>query len=464
MNEIILSINDFIWGYILIVLLIAAGIFFTLRSKFVQFRNIPLMFKLLGEGVANTHSKKRSVSSFQAFCISTASRVGVGNLAGVASAIAIGGAGAIFWMWLIALIGSASGFIEATLAQIFKLKSKDSFIGGPAYYMEQGLGKRWFGVLFAVLITITFGLTFNSVQANTITLAFEEAFGFDRVVMGVIITILSLAVIFGGVHRIAIISSILVPVMAILYILLAVVIIGMNIGKLPDIISLIVGQAMGFEQFAGGALGATIMQGIKRGLFSNEAGMGSAPNAAATADVKHPVEQGLIQTLGVFTDTIIICSCTAFIILLADVPLDGSVQGIELTQKAITSHISSTGGVFIAIAILLFAFSSIISNYYYGETNIRFIKDKPLYITLYRFMVGAMVMFGATSSLSIVWNLADLFMALMTITNIIAIVLLSKYAFSALADYQQQRRSGIKSPIFRASSIKDLSDKLSLWK
>ncbi len=464
MNEFILSVSNFIWGYIVIALLLIAGTYFTIRSGFVQFRNVPLMFKLLGEGVSNTNRRSRSVSSFQAFCISTASRVGVGNLAGVATAIAIGGAGSIFWMWVIALIGSASGFIESVLAQIFKRRSKDSFIGGPAYYMQHGLGKRWFGVLFAILITITFGLAFNSVQANTVAIAFDVAFGFDKTVVGIIITVLSLLVIFGGVHRIAVISSIIVPVMAILYILLAVVIITMNIEKLPSILSMIVGEAMGIREFIGGSLGAIIMQGIKRGLFSNEAGMGSAPNAAATADVKHPVDQGFIQTLGVFTDTLIICSSTAFIILMADIPLDGSVKGIELTQLAITSHISSAGGIFIAIALFLFAFSSIISNYFYGETNIRFINNKPIFVTIYRVIVGAMVMWGSIASLDIVWNFADLFMALMTITNLIAIALLSKYALAALRDYQQQRKMGVKNPTFDASTIEGLNKKSEMWR
>lgn len=449
MNELIVSINDFTWTYVLVVALLAVGLYFTFKIGFAQFRNIPLMVRLLGDGVAETSSKKHSVSSFQAFCISTASRVGVGNLAGIATAIAIGGAGSIFWMWVIALIGSASGFVESTLAQIFKRKSKDSFIGGPAYYMQYGLKKRWFGVIFAVLITVTFGFIFNSVQANTISIAFNEAFGVSRMVVGIAVTIFSLIVIFGGIHRIAIVSSILVPIMAIVYILLAIFIVATNFEKLPQVFEMIFSQAFGLQEFTGGAVGAALMQGIKRGLFSNEAGMGSAPNAAATADVTHPVKQGFIQTLGVFTDTIIICSCTAFIILISDVPLDGSVKGIQLTQMAISSHISSTGGVFVAIAIMLFAFSSIVSNYYYGESNLRFIYNNEKVVIAYRIVVCGMVLFGSIVSLEVVWNMADLFMAAMTLTNLVAIVLLGKYAFRALADYQSQRRQGVRNPVYK---------------
>lgn len=463
MNELILNISDFLWTYILIAMLVAAGVYFSIKLGFMQFRNFALMFRLLKDGTKRS-SKKRSVSSFQAFCISTATRVGVGNMAGVASAIAVGGAGAIFWMWIIALIGSASGFVEATLAQVFKRKSKSAFIGGPAYYMQQGLGKRWFGVIFAVLITITFGLIFNSVQANTIALALQNSFSINPIHIGIVIAVLSLLVFFGGVHRIAIVSSVLVPVMAVIYISLTLIIMLTHLDKLPDMFSMIFSQALGFNQAMGGAVGAAILNGAKRGLFSNEAGMGSAANAAATAETSHPAKQGFIQTLGVFTDTIIICSCTAFVILLADVPLDGSVSGIELTQMAITSHIGGTGGVFVAVAILLFAFSSIIGNYFYGEYNIRFIKDSKNLIIIYRVTVGLMIFFGAVVSMNLVWDLADVFMALMTITNIIAIVLLGGIAFAVYKDFMTQRRAGVKDPTFKASSIKGLENITEEWK
>lgn len=463
LNNAILAFNDVLWTYILIAMLIIVGLYFTFKTKFVQFKNIKEMFILLNDGATND-KEKNSVSSFQAFCISTASRVGTGNLAGIATAISIGGPGAIFWMWLIALIGSASSFIESTLAQIYKKKDGDNYIGGPAYYMEKGLKKRWMGILFAILITIAFGLVFNSVQANTIALSLNNSFGFNKVIVGSIITILTIVIIFGGVNRIAKVSSIIVPIMAIAYILVALFIVIKNITALPEVFKMIFENAFGIHQVVGGGIGAALMQGIKRGLFSNEAGMGSAPNAAATATVSHPVKQGFIQTLGVFTDTLIICSCTAFIILLSDVPLDGSVKGIELTQLAINYQVGSWGGIFISICILLFAFSSIVGNYYYGETNIQFITNKKIYLSIYRIFVGLMVFFGSLVSMDIVWNLADVFMGLMAIINLIAIVLLSKIAFKALDDYMRQKKSGIKDPVFNASSIPELDNEITEWK
>lgn len=462
LNKIILTFNDFLWTYILIAMLIVIGLYFTFKTKFVQFTNIKEMFRLLGD--SNSGGAKNSVSSFQAFCISTASRVGTGNLAGIATALAIGGPGAIFWMWLIALIGSASSFVESTLAQIYKVKDGDSFRGGPAYYMEKGLKKKWMGVLFAILITITFGLVFNSVQANTITLALNESFGFNRTILGLILTILTVIIIFGGVNRVAKVSGVLVPIMAVAYIIVALFIVLRNFNEIPGILKLIFENAFGVGPLLGGGVGAALMQGIKRGLFSNEAGMGSAPNAAATASVSHPVKQGLIQTLGVFTDTIIICSCTAFIILLSGVPLDGSIKGIQLTQMALTSQLGSWGGIFISICILLFAFSSIVGNYYYGEANISFITDKKIYVQLYRLSVGLMVFFGSLVSMDIVWNLADVFMGLMAIINLIAILLLGKIAFKALKDYNKQKKAGIKDPVFKSSSIPELGDEVEEWK
>ncbi|MDU5110145.1 MAG: alanine/glycine:cation symporter family protein [Clostridium sp.] len=463
LNDFILAFNDILWTYILIAMLIIIGLYFTFKTKFVQFRNIKEMIRLLGDG-ATSKDDKNTISSFQAFCISTASRVGTGNLAGIATAIAIGGPGAIFWMWLIALIGSASAFIESTLAQIYKEKDGSNFIGGPAYYMEKGLKKRWMGVVFAILITISFGLVFNSVQSNTIALSLNSSFGFDTKIVGLILTILTIIIIFGGVKRIADVSSVLVPIMAIAYILVALFIVLKNFSAIPSIITLIFENAFGINQVVGGSIGAALMQGIKRGLFSNEAGMGSAPNAAATATVSHPVKQGFIQTLGVFTDTIIICSCTAFIVLLSGAPLDGSIKGIELTQLAVSSQVGSWGNIFISLCILLFAFSSIVGNYYYGEANIQFITNKKIYLSIYRISVALMVFFGSLVSMDIVWNLADVFMGLMAIINLIAIVLLSKIAFKALDDYNTQKKAGIKDPIFKSSSIPELNDEVTEWK
>ncbi|EJT5916357.1 alanine:cation symporter family protein [Clostridium perfringens] len=458
LNNLIVSFNDFLWGYILIILLICAGLLFSFKTKFVQFRYTKEMFRLLGDGIGKSNKEKGGVSSFQAFCISTASRVGTGNIAGVAIAVAVGGPGAVFWMWLIALIGSASSFVESTLAQIYKTKDKDSFRGGPAYYMEKGLGKRWLGIIFSILITISFGFVFNAVQANTVSVAFNNAFGLSREAIGIILAIVTALVIFGGIHRVAKVSEIIVPILAVLYILIAIIVLILNITEIPSVFKLIFESAFGIKQLTAGGLGAAVMQGIKRGLFSNEAGMGSAPNAAATADVTHPVKQGLIQTLGVFTDTLLICSCTAFIILLSGQYADSSLTGIELTQKALVSQIGPFGAYFIAICILLFAFSSIVGNFYYGQTNIEFIHTNKILLNIYRILVIGMVLFGSIAKVDLVWNLADLFMGLMAILNIITILFLGKYSFLALKDYTAQKKAGIKKPVFKASSIPGLEN------
>ncbi|WP_078431872.1 alanine/glycine:cation symporter family protein [Metabacillus halosaccharovorans] len=446
--------NTLLWSYVLIIMLIGLGLYFTFRTKFVQFRLFGEMVRLLGEGA---RADKKGVSSFQAFCISTASRVGTGNLAGVAIAITTGGPGAVFWMWLIALIGSASAFVESTLAQIYKVKDGDTFRGGPAYYMEKALNARWMGVTFAVLITLTFGLAFNSVQANTITSAFHSSFGINKVLIAVILSIITAIIIFGGIKRIARVSEIIVPVMAGAYILIALFIMIINITEIPSVFVLIFESAFGLQEAAGGALGAAMMNGIKRGLFSNEAGMGSAPNAAATADVSHPVKQGLIQSLGVFVDTLIICSSTAFIILLSGLYTSPESDGIVLTQQALETSMGTWAGIFLSIIVLMFAFSSIVGNYYYGESNIEFINNNKLFLNIYRVAVVAMVAFGSLASLSFVWSLADLFMGLMAIINLIAITLLGKIAFSALSDYTKQRAAG-KNPTFTADSIEGLKN------
>lgn len=464
LNDLASKCNNFLWTYILIALLLCLGLFFSYKTKFVQFRMIKEMFRLLGDGLSSNKDKK-GISSFQAFCISTASRVGTGNLAGIAIAITVGGPGAIFWMWVIALIGASSSFVESTLAQLYKEKdSNGDYIGGPAFYMKKALNKKWMGFIFAILISITFGLIFNSVQSNTITSAVNTAFGFNKNLIGIMITILTFIIIFGGIHRIAKISEVIVPIMAIAYILIALLVILLNITKLPSVIALIVSNAFGIKQVAGGTIGAALLNGIRRGLFSNEAGMGSAPNAAATATVSHPVKQGLIQTLGVFTDTIIICSCTAFIILLSDIdPVTSGLKGIELTQRALSSQIGPFGNYFIAICILLFSFSSIIGNYYYGESNIDFISNKKYALTIYRLFTVAMVFIGSMVSLDFVWTLADIFMGLMAIINLIAIAMLCKTSFRLLKDYEDQKRSGIKEPVFTAKSMPDLTN-IDAWK
>ncbi|WP_297517406.1 sodium:alanine symporter family protein [uncultured Clostridium sp.] len=469
LNKLVGEINGLLWGYILIFALLGLGIYFTFKTKFVQFRYIKEMFRLLGEGFGDSKDKeKKGISSFQAFCISTASRVGTGNIAGVAIAVSIGGAGSVFWMWVIALIGSASSFVESTLAQIYKVKDGDSFRGGPAYYMERALNKRWMGIIFSVLITICFGFIFNAVQSNTVSQSFSAAFGFNELYVGLGLAVLTAFVIFGGVNRIAKVSEIIVPIFAVAYILVAILVVLMNITHLPSVFRQIFSGAFNIEAAGGGLLGAAIMQGVKRGLFSNEAGMGSAPNAAATAEVSHPVKQGLIQTLGVFTDTLVICTCTAFIILIKDNVTFNSIlasngvtnpTGVQLTQYSLESHLGIFGGYFIAICILLFAFSSVVGNYYYGQSNIEFIYgENKVILNIYRVLVVGMVIFGAVARVELVWSLADLFMGLMAILNMIAIALLGKIAFAALEDYRKQKQNGIKEPIFKASSIPEVKN------
>lgn len=417
------SINDILWSHVLVAALLGCAVWFTLRTRGVQFRMLREMVRVLGEPSGSAPGGERHVSSFQAFAVSLASRVGTGNLAGVATAIVV---------------------------------------GGPAYYMEYGLGKRWMGVLFAVLISVTFGFAFNSVQSNTICAAWEGAFGLDPHWIGVGLTALTLLIIFGGIHRIARVSGVIVPVMALGYILLALGIVLFNIRRLPEVLGLILSEAFGWGPVLGGAAGAALMQGIKRGLFSNEAGMGSAPNVAATAHVSHPVKQGLIQTLGVFTDTLLICTCTAFIILFGGVP-DASLNGIQLTQAALVSKIGPVGGLFVAVAIFLFAFSSIIGNYYYGEANVRFITSRRGVLTLYRLLVGGMVLFGSLATLDLVWSLADVTMALMTLCNLAAILLLGHEAVALLADYVAQKRSGVRSPRFTKERIPRLKGRIDCW-
>ena len=461
-NVAITQINDALWTYLLIGALIICGLYFTIRTRFVQFTLLGDMFRQIVD-VSPASGGKKHISSFQAFAVSVATRVGTGNLAGVATAIAIGGPGAVFWMWIIALVGSATAFVEATLAQLYKRPHSESFIGGPAYYMSRGMHSKKMAALFAVLITITFGLSYNSIQSNTICGALNQAFGFDQTLVGIILSAMALFIIIGGIHRIARVSSVLVPVMAIGYFILALIVVIMNIGLVPHVLRLIVENAFGFEQVAGGGLGMTIMIGIKRGLFSNEAGEGSAPNVAATAHVSHPVKQGLIQALGVFTDTLLVCSCTAFLVLISGL-YTTDMQGIQLTQASLESQVGSWGKIFVAVAIFLFAFSSIIGNYYYGEANIHFLTKNKKVLTIFRLLSGGVfVFFGSVASFDFVWNLGDLFMALLTMCNLIALVFLCKYAFKLLDNYREQKRRGIKDPVFHRSDLPEIADELDAW-
>lgn len=474
--------NDFLWTYILVAVLLGCAVWFTLRTRGVQFRMIGEMFRLLGGSRKSGYrdidreravaGNKKKISSFQAFAVSLASSVGTGNLAGVAIAIATGGPGAVFWMWLIALIGAATAFVEATLAQLFKQRSEGGYIGGPAYYIRRGLKSPFLAALFAVLLTITFGLSYNSIQSNTIGDALVVACKLDtllpyqvnllgvmvpaaKVLVGAVLAALCFAVVFGGIKRIAKVSSVLVPFMALAYLALALFVIIRHLDLIPSVFSIIFENAFGFQQVAGGGLGATMMIGIKRGLFSNEAGEGSAPNVAATADVSHPVKQGLMQALGVFVDTLVVCSCTAFIILFSGTHASGELNGIALTQAALENEVGRFGTFFIAAAIFLFAFSSIIGNYYYGEANIRFLtKDRHRWILWsFRALSGGLIVFaGVCATLDAVWIIGDICMGLLTLVNIFAIVQLGKFAFRLFKDYRRQRKEG-KDPIFQRSQM-----------
>lgn len=449
--------------YALVPLLLFVAFWFSLKCRWVQFTMIPEMFRLLVRS-GSRDGKGRGVSSFQAFAVSIASRVGTGNLAGVASAIAIGGPGAVFWMWMIALLGAASAFVESTLAQLFKVKGENSFMGGPAYYIYKGLHNRVWAVTFAILITLTFGFAFNTVQSNTIADSLNLSMGIDKSLTGWILTALTLVICWGGIKRISRFSEIVVPVMAIAYLILAVVVVVMNIHRLPDVFRLIVENAFGVNQAVGGSVGAALTMGIRRGLFSNEAGEGSTPNAAATADVSHPVKQGLIQALGVYTDTLLVCSCTAFIILCSGLYLEGH-DGITLTQHAIDAglHTSShLGSTFVAVAVFCFAFTSIVANYYYGETNLRFIRNSSVIINIYRLLVGLMVYAGSVASLDIVWGFADITMALMTLCNLTAIVCLGPLVRTLLTDYRRQRSQG-KDPQYYTSTLPDFAGDTECW-
>lgn len=444
--------NDFLYSYILIALLIITGVYFTIRSGFVQFRLLPDSIKVLKE-----KKSSGSVSSFGALMISTASRVGTGNIAGVATAIAVGGAGAVFWMWIMAIIGGASAFIESTLAQIYKTPDKKSFRGGPAYYIERAMKSRGLGVVFAILLILCFAYGFNALQSYTMSSAMEYyipgyASTIFPLVIGGIIALFTALVIYGGVHRIGFITSYIVPVMAIIYIALGLFITFTNLENIPAMFRNIFNGAFDFQAIFGGFAGSVVVVGIKRGLFSNEAGMGSAPNAAATAEVSHPVKQGMVQVLSVFIDTLVICSTTAGIVLLSGTPLDGSLTGLPLVQSAVNLQVGSFGIHFVTFSIFAFAFSSIIGNYYYAESNIMFIKDSKLALNIFRASVIVVVFLGASASFDTVWNLADVLMGLMSIVNIFAMFFLGNIALKCLKNYTDQKKQG-KDPVFKASDI-----------
>ncbi len=444
-------LNDRFLGYVLMAALLFAGLYFTFATRFVQFVRPKEMLRLMigGEG---SSKEKGHISPFQAFSISTASRVGTGNIAGVAIAITVGGPGAVFWMWLIAVIGAASAFAESTLAQVYKVKTGAHFRGGPAYYMQTALGSRRLGLAFSVIITLTFAFVFNSVQSNTIAQSLSATFQVDSLLSGIVLAALTAVIIFGGLKRIAAFSAVIVPVFALGYIAITVIVMLLNLEKLPGVLGIILSDAFSLRNLAGGALGATIMTGARRGLFSNEAGMGSAPNAAATANTSHPVKQGYIQTFSVFVDTLIICSCTAFIVLLADYQAFPGLEGVALTQKALTQELGPIGNYFISASVLLFAFTSIIGNYYYGQANVEFVTRNRLVMALFRTGVSVMVLLGAVLQLKLVWNMADLFMTVMALLNIYAIFRLRRQVLDVLADYRRQKQAGLD-PHFNPADV-----------
>ena len=447
--------NDLIWSQYLIGLLLTVGIFFTISSKFVQLRMLPEMFRALVEKPETLKNGEKGISPFQAFAISAGSRVGTGNIAGVATAIVLGGPGAVFWMWIIAFIGAASAFIEATLAQVYKVHDKEGgFRGGPAYYITKGLNQKWLGITFAVLITVTFAFVFNTVQSNTIAESLRTQYHISPVITGIILAVITAIIIFGGVRSIATLSSLIVPIMAIVYVGIVLFILLMNFDQIIPMIGTIIKSAFGMEQVAGGAVGTAILQGIKRGLFSNEAGMGSAPNAAATAAVPHPVKQGLLQSLGVFFDTMLVCTATAIMILLYSGLKFGekAPQGVEVTQSALNEHLGSPGGIFLTVAITLFAFSSVVGNYYYGQSNIEFLSKNKAILFIFRCLVVVLVFIGAVVKSETVWSTADLFMGLMAIVNLVSIIGLSNIAFAVMKDYIQQKRAGLK-PVFKPENL-----------
>lgn len=461
-------LNDFMWTYFLIGLIIITGIYFTFSTRFIQFTYIKEMFRLISEKPqTDKNGEKRGVSAFQAFTISAASRVGTGTIAGVAIAIALGGPGSVFWMWVVAMFGGASSFAESALAQVYKVRDKKGlFRGGPAYYMEKGLGQKWMAILFAIVISITYGFAFNSVQTNTIAQSLA-VYNVNSQIIGIVLFILTVFVIFGGVTKIVKITQWLVPVMAIIYLLIVLVIMIMNFDKVPGVIMQIIKTAFGLEQVAGGTigLGTSILLGVKRGMFTNEAGLGSTPNAAATADSSHPAKQGFIQTLGVYFDTCLVCTATAFLILLYPGVEYGSdtLKGIQLTQAALTSQIGSVGTIFLIVAIFLFGYSSVIGNYYYGETNIQYLIPKKWAVNVYRILVCLFVYLGSVADLDMVWGAADITMGIMTALNLIAIIGLSGIVYVVLKDYVKQKKEG-KDPVFELDELPIKIDNADCWK
>lgn len=469
-DKIIGALNTVFWGYILIYGLLAVGLFFTIRLKFIQFIHFKELFRSIFD---KDETDESGITPLQALTVSLASRVGTGNLTGVAVALSLGGAGAIFWMWMVALVGMATAYAESTLAQLYKVKDEEgTYRGGPAFYIAKGLKAKPLAVLFSISLIISFGLVFNAVQANSISEALHNAYGFNQMYIGIGIAVVTGLVVFGGIRNIAKVAEIIVPIMALLYLLVAIYVIIANITIIPDVFMQIFNSAFGLDQAAGGITGgmiAAMMNGVKRGLFSNEAGMGSAPNiaAVATPNPHHPSSQGMVQALGVFIDTILICTATAIMILLSGLLEPGSsLTGIELTQQALSEHVGVFGTHFVAIAILFFAFTSIIGNYSYAENAFTYLGiGNKAGFTVLRIALLIMVIWGAVQKVSTVFNAADASMGLMATINLVAIVLLSGTVVKLTNDYFAQRKKGVV-PTFNGADYPELKGKIdmTIWK
>lgn len=464
------SLNGLIWN-IVPVFLIGAGVYFGLRTLFVQIRMFPDMLKAVTETPKGKDRDGRDLdeeygglSAFKAFTISAASRVGTGNIAGVALAISIGGPGAVFWMWMLALLGGATAFVESTLAQLWKTKDSDgNYHGGPAYYMTRGLGWKPLAVLFSAFLAFTYGFVYNAIQTNSIAEAVSGSLGNDsltvKTVVAGVIAILTALVIFGGVTRIASWTQIIVPFMAGAYILMGIAVLILNWREIPGMFELIVGHALGLKELAGAGVWLAFTQGMRRGLFSNEAGMGSAPNAAATATVSHPVKQGLVQTLGVYFDTLLVCSITAFVVLLGPAVTYGrdDIQGVSLTQSALADSIGAWGAHAITFILFFLAFSSVIGNYYLAQANLEYLTESKTALTVFRLVVIGFVIFGAFGSVPLVWALGDTMAGLLAIFNIVAIVPLGGVALKLLKNFNDQRRLG-QDPVFHRDMLPEVKN------
>ncbi|TRO21814.1 alanine:cation symporter family protein [Ectopseudomonas mendocina] len=455
-------LNDLIWSKLLIVMLIGLGLYFTIASRFVQFRYFGSMFRIFGEAFQRQPGQ---LSSFQALMLSVAGRVGAGNIAGVSVAIMLGGPGAIFWMWVVALVGMATSYFECSLAQLYKRREADGgYRGGPAFYIQHGLGQRWLGIVVSILLLVTFGFGFNAVQSFTVASSLHDTFGIPTLASGIALTAVIGLIIFGGIKRIAKFADVLVPVMAFSYLGMALLVIGLNINEVPATFALIFKSAFGLEPAFAGGIGAAIIMGVKRGLFSNEAGLGSAPNVAAVAEVKHPAAQGIVQSLSVFIDTLILCSCTALIILLSGVYQPGMEQaGVVLTQSAVAAVVGEWGRVFVSLALLLFVFTTLIYNYYLGENALGFFSQKRGPVMIYRVLVVGLVLWGSVQDLGTVFAFADVTMGLLAIANLIALALLFKVGMRLMRDYDSQIRAGVESPVLDAKQFADLDLDPAVW-